>query len=402
MRLLEKSGTLQILESLKESSVKEDVSDLVNNEDEVLLGSIDEDGVDVSGREPEANFYAGRGNDDPGIAIYEIDYGTDDRVLAKDLLDKGTIAHWYTIEYEDEEPDEDGNGPVQPRAFANVDGIKVYMDECLKTNLNEAEQTIDIFANPERDYKITDVTMLEPVDDGDVRAIDMQSILIGLDESLSRKYGKNWGEFNIQSSRMPRGKIDENDISYVLHVLDINGHQEILNYNTKGVGRIREAFVTNYKGKVLSSKRCAISRIPKYFMEITESYIKENSNNEYPTIGDILVLLDDVMYMDEFEHIATLFKNPNDRKVVEDEINAIEAEYPDIYEMDEDSDEYMAIIQELSSCIQSDFSGEEENLNESLKEDAVLPNNGYIDQTGLNLVSDERIQNSLRRRVQTS
>ena len=189
------------------------------------------------------------------------------------------------------------------------------MDECIKTNLHEAEETIDIFANPERDYKITDVTMLEPIDDGDVRAIDMQSILIGLDESLTEKYGENWGEFNIQSSRTPRGKIDENDISYVLHVLDINGHQEILNYNTKGTGRIREAFITNYKGKVLESKRCTLNRIPKFFMEATEAYIKKY--NEEP-----------------------------------------------------------------------------------ITEDAVLPNNGYIDQTGLNLVSDERIQASLKRRVQ--
>ena len=320
MRLLEKSGTLQILDSLKESSMKEDVSDLVNNEDDVLLGSeefdgTDPDGVDVSGREPIASFYVGRGNADPGIEIYEIDYNTDDRVLARDLakLDENEQAHWYTIEYEFE--DEDGNELDEGRAFADVDGVKVYMDECIKTNLHEAEETIDIFANPERDYKITDVTMLEPIDDGDVRAIDMQSILIGLDESLTEKYGENWGEFNIQSSRTPRGKIDENDISYVLHVLDINGHQEILNYNTKGTGRIREAFITNYKGKVLESKRCTLNRIPKFFMEATEAYIKKY--NEEP-----------------------------------------------------------------------------------ITEDAVLPNNGYIDQTGLNLVSDERIQASLKRRVQ--
>ena len=199
MRLLEKSGTLQILDSLKESSMKEDVSDLVNNEDDVLLGSeefdgTDPDGVDVSGREPIASFYVGRGNADPGIEIYEIDYNTDDRVLARDLakLDENEQAHWYTIEYEFE--DEDGNELDEGRAFADVDGVKVYMDECIKTNLHEAEETIDIFANPERDYKITDVTMLEPIDYGDVIAIDMQSILIGLDETLLKsmvKTGEN-------------------------------------------------------------------------------------------------------------------------------------------------------------------------------------------------------------------
>lgn len=55
--------------------------------------------------------------------------------------------------------------------------------------LTEAEQSIDIFANPEFDYKITDITVLQPTDAGDVRAIDMNDILVGLDEALSRKFG---------------------------------------------------------------------------------------------------------------------------------------------------------------------------------------------------------------------
>ena len=55
-------------------------------------------------------------------------------------------------------------------------------------NLNEAEQSIDIFANPEFDYKITDITVLQPTDAGDVRAIDMNDILVGLDEALTARY----------------------------------------------------------------------------------------------------------------------------------------------------------------------------------------------------------------------
>lgn len=55
-------------------------------------------------------------------------------------------------------------------------------------NLNEATQNVDVFANPEFDYKITDITTLQPTDSGDVRAIDMNDILVGLDEALTERY----------------------------------------------------------------------------------------------------------------------------------------------------------------------------------------------------------------------
>ena len=54
--------------------------------------------------------------------------------------------------------------------------------------LSEATQNVDIFANPEFDYKITDITTLQPIDSGDVRAIDMNDILVGLDEALTERY----------------------------------------------------------------------------------------------------------------------------------------------------------------------------------------------------------------------
>jgi len=330
MRLIEKSGTLQILDSLRESSVKEDVSDLVDTEDEILLGS------------------------------------------------------------EEEEKKEDKNKKVKKSACEEE-----------KEDLKEAEQTIDIFVNPERDYKITDVTMLEPIDDGDVRAIDMQSILIGLDESLTEKYGAKWGEFNIQSSRTPRGKISENDISYVLHVLNINGHQEILNYNTKGIGRIREAFVTDSRGKVLSSKRCAVSRIPKFFMEATENYI-ERYNDEDENVYTIEVWDSRYDREEGFGYtIGETFKDRDEavafaRKLFNDEYKeCVEVQGPNggaVVTIGPEGENFWN--EDLEEAVKA------KETKEELTEDAVLPNNGYIDQTGLNLVSDERIQASLKRRVQ--
>ena len=62
------------------------------------------------------------------------------------------------------------------------------MSNLQDNNLNEATQNVDVFANPEFDYKITDITTLQPTDSGDVRAIDMNDILVGLDEALTERY----------------------------------------------------------------------------------------------------------------------------------------------------------------------------------------------------------------------
>lgn len=72
-------------------------------------------------------------------------------------------------------------------------------------NLNEAEQSVDIFKNPEFDYKITDITVLQPTDSGDVRAIDMNDILVGLDEALTERYG-NANAVTLNSYLTKHGK----------------------------------------------------------------------------------------------------------------------------------------------------------------------------------------------------
>ena len=72
-------------------------------------------------------------------------------------------------------------------------------------NLNEAEQSVDIFKNPEFDYKITDITVLQPTDSGDVRAIDMNDILVGLDEALTERFG-NANTVTLNSYLTKHGK----------------------------------------------------------------------------------------------------------------------------------------------------------------------------------------------------
>lgn len=98
-------------------------------------------------------------------------------------------------------------------------------------------------------------------------------------------------------------------------------------------------------------------------MKLYESIV--NNLKETETIGDLLEEIDNAYDIGTIESIGKRFKNEMDRKTIEDEVTAIEEEYGDVYSMDEDSDEYASILDELKSCIASDFSGEEENMNEA-------------------------------------
>ena len=91
----------------------------------------------------------------------------------------------------------------------------------------------------------------------------------------------------------------------------------------------------------------------------------EGELQESETIGNLLEEIENATTIGEIESIGRRFKKEMDRKTVEDEVNAIEEEYGDVYSMDEDSEEYANILDELKSCISSDFSGEEGMLNES-------------------------------------
>ena len=81
------------------------------------------------------------------------------------------------------------------------------IEECdnKEDKIEEAEQTVEIFQNPEFDYKITDITELQNTDSGDVRAIDMSDILVGLDEAFTMRY-KDPNAVIINSFLTKRGK----------------------------------------------------------------------------------------------------------------------------------------------------------------------------------------------------
>lgn len=79
-------------------------------------------------------------------------------------------------------------------ADSDEEAIKKFYDRYKKLdddNLKEYAQNLEIFQNPEFDYKITDITTLQPTYSGDVRALDMKDIIVGLDEALAKRYGSD-------------------------------------------------------------------------------------------------------------------------------------------------------------------------------------------------------------------
>ena len=94
--------------------------------------------------------------------------------------------------------------------------------------INE-EETVFVNGNNEEkdlDYIITDVTVLNPVGDGDVQAPDIDALLTLVDESLKAEYG-DWGHINVLSSR-----IDENS-SFAL--VDISTKEIMKEFEEKGI-----------------------------------------------------------------------------------------------------------------------------------------------------------------------
>ena len=130
--------------------------------------------------------------------------------------------------------------------------------------------------------------------------------------------------------------------------------QNIINYNT-----IKE----QYKETQDDFIKNQIEYYNNYKTEMDESKLKETKK----TKGSLLEEIDNALDISEIEAIGKKFKNEIDRKTIQDEIDSIEMEYDNVYEMDTDSEEYENILNELKSCILSDFSGEEELLNESKK-----------------------------------
>lgn len=106
----------------------------------------------------------------------------------------------------------------------NYKGIRKVKEE--KINEDETIKVVDSEVEP--DYIINDVTNVNPADNGDVQAPDIEGFLTLVGESLESKYGKSWGKINI----LMTNKINETG-SFAL--VDITTPEILKEFEEKGI-----------------------------------------------------------------------------------------------------------------------------------------------------------------------
>lgn len=123
----------------------------------------------------------------------------------------------------------------------------------------------------EVDYIINDVTVLEPVTDGDVQAPDIDGLLTLVSESLSAKYGENWGHINVLSSRV------EESSSFAL--VDISTQEVLREFEEKGIEdvAIGKNLILENAGQLLEFKVNSLNGVTRF---------SKKTNNAIETITE--------------------------------------------------------------------------------------------------------------------
>ena len=150
--------------------------------------------------------------------------------------------------------------------------------ECAEKGIELHEDTIEVNdPTPKRNYTITDITVLEPVGDGDVRAIDVQELLTKVDESLSEKYGNDWGHINIVTSRKT---LDESSATFELRLKESN---YVMNFIVSGANALKEFQVYTTMGKQIYNKRTmnVVPQMESYVEQFLDKSLREEKKNEF-------------------------------------------------------------------------------------------------------------------------
>lgn len=193
----------------------EDMKNLIKNIPN-KFGSFDIELSDDGKTAKVTNTYEENGDYNEDVVDINLEDNLDESVTEDEFGTKELARQAFVSLQKDESKDghveyiimKDGRAIERLNASNDEEAISLFNKKYQKLQddgLNEAEQTIDIFANPEFDYKITDITTLQPTDAGDVRAIDMDDILVGLDESLTERYG-NPDYIKLNSFLTKKGK----------------------------------------------------------------------------------------------------------------------------------------------------------------------------------------------------
>ena len=146
-------------------------------------------------------------------------------------------------------------------------------EEVNNSKIEEADgynqsQNVEVYQNPEFDYQILDITELDNVDSGDIRAIDMANILNDLDESLTEAYGDE-NYFRLNSFLTRKGTHKKTNESYSSAILELS-----LPKLSESVGEYKNTFFLEvYGDKAL--KECVVRDSSNH---IIKEYSGKSSN----------------------------------------------------------------------------------------------------------------------------
>ena len=167
------------------------------------------------------------------------------------------------------------------------------LEDCDTKHLQEADgynqnQNVEIYQNPEFDYQILDITELDNVDTGDIRAIDMANILNDLDESLTEALGtNNWGEINSFLTR--KGTHKKTNESYSSAILEltlprlnesVGEYKNVFMLEVYGDGAIKECIVRDSKSHIIKEYSGKAKDPVKHFEGVIYDIMNSRKLNE--------------------------------------------------------------------------------------------------------------------------
>lgn len=193
-------------------------------------------------------------------------------VPAEDIENVEPVEELPSEEVEEEEDDDDlEESTVNEEVLEKKD--EETEEELNNSKIEEADgynqsQNVEVYQNPEFDYQILDITELDNVDSGDIRAIDMANILNDLDESLTEAYGDE-NYFRLNSFLTRKGTHKKTNESYSSAILELS-----LPKLSESVGEYKNTFFLEvYGDKAL--KECVVRDSSNH---IIKEYSGKSSN----------------------------------------------------------------------------------------------------------------------------
>lgn len=199
-------------------------------------------------------------------------------VPTEDIENVEPVEELPSEEVEEDEDDEDDEDEDDLEESTVNEEVLEKKDEETEEEVNNSKieeadgynqsQNVEVYQNPEFDYQILDITELDNVDSGDIRAIDMANILNDLDESLTEAYGDE-NYFRLNSFLTRKGTHKKTNESYSSAILELS-----LPKLSESVGEYKNTFFLEvYGDKAL--KECVVRDSSNH---IIKEYSGKSSN----------------------------------------------------------------------------------------------------------------------------